>query len=205
MANGNGNGNGKKGKKFLCISRIGCIGDLCIQLLKEGNQVKYYIDYEDERTISDGFVEKVEDWEDWVNWADVVMFDDSDFGSDAERLRKQGKAIIGGTNYTDRLEMNREFCQKEMKDAGLSTLPSWNFNTFDEAISFVKDNPDRYVVKPSGIASNDKVLSFIGQEEDGLDILTILEHYKKGWGSKIRNFQIQKFATGVEVAVGGVF
>ena len=204
-SSGSANGNGKKPLKFLCISQVGCIGDLCIQLQKEGNSVKYYIDDKAEKEISDGFVEKVPAWEDWKDWADVIVFDDSNFGQAAAALRKQGKAVIGGTIYTDRLEMDREFGQEEMKAAGLFNMPSWNFKTFDEAIQFVKSNPDRYVVKPNGTAQNEKVLSFVGQEEDGLDILTMLEHYKKGWSNKIKSFQLQRFAPGVEVAIGAFF
>jgi len=49
------------------------------------------------------------------------------------------------------------------------------------------------------------VLSFVGQEEDGLDVISMLEHYKKGWSSKIKVLQLQKFANGVEVAVGAFF
>lgn len=197
--------NGKSALKFLCVSRVGCIGDLCIRLQEEGCKVKYYIDDKDEREVSDGFVEKVTDWEEWKNWADVIIFDDADFGSIAESLRKEGKAVIGGTIYTDKLEMNREFGSNEMKAAGLSNLPSWHFDSFDDAVKFVKENPERYVVKPNGSAQTEKVLSFIGQEDDGLDVLTVLEHYKRGWASKIKSFQVQKFAQGVEVAVGAYF
>ena len=199
------NENGKKIFKFLAISRVGLIGDLCAQLQKEGHEVKYFIENEEEKQVSDGFVEKVENWKDWKDWAEVIIYDDSDFGSLAESLRKQGKAVIGGTSYTDRLELNREFGQEEMKSMGLNLLPYWTFKTFDDAAQFVQANPDRYVVKPDGTAQNEKVLSFIGQEEDGLDVLMILKHYKKGWSSKIKSFQLQKFATGVEVAVGGFF
>ncbi|OGR82529.1 MAG: phosphoribosylamine--glycine ligase [Elusimicrobia bacterium RIFCSPLOWO2_01_FULL_54_10] len=201
----NGNGNGKHSLKFLCISRVGCIGDLCIRLQEEGCKVKYYIDDKDEKEVSDGFVEKVNSWQEWKDWADVIVFDDADFGAIAENLRKEGKAVIGGTVYTDKLEMNREFGANEMQAAGLSHLPSWHFESFDDAAKFVKDNPERYVVKPNGTAQTEKVLSFIGQEDDGLDVLTILEHYKRGWASKIKSFQVQKFATGVEVAVGAFF
>jgi phosphoribosylamine--glycine ligase len=92
-----------------------------------------------------------------------------------------------------------------MKDAGLNVPPFWDFNSFDEALDFVKKNPGRYVIKPNGKAQNDKILSFVGLEEDGLDLLTMLERYKKFWSSKIKSFQLQKFISGVEVAVGGFF
>jgi phosphoribosylamine--glycine ligase len=92
-----------------------------------------------------------------------------------------------------------------MRSAGITILPRWEFDSFDAAIAFIKSTPGRYVVKPSGRAQNEKVLSFVGQEEDGLDVLTMLEHYKKGWGGKIKSFQLQKYAAGVEVAVGAFF
>lgn len=76
---------------------------------------------------------------------------------------------------------------------------------FDDAVKFVKENPGRYVVKPSGKAQEEKVLSFVGQEEDGLDIAAVLEHYKKAWSTKIKSFQLQKFVSGVEVAIGAFF
>jgi phosphoribosylamine--glycine ligase len=192
-------------RKVLCVSRVGCIGDFCRQLIAEGNQVRYFIEAKEERDVSDGFVEKVTDWQAHKEWADLIVFDDSDFGPDAEKLRKEGKAVVGGTVYTDRLEMDRDFGQSEMKAAGMTILPQWNFTDFEAALQFVKANPGRYVVKPSGEAQAEKVLSFVGQEEDGLDVAAMLERYKKSWARKIHNFQIQKFATGVEVAVGAFF
>src|SRR5687768_13134339 len=148
----NGKPEASPSKKILCVSRVGCVGDLCRQLLAEGNQVRYFIESKTEKDVSDGFVEKVDDWTAHKDWADLIVFDDSDFGPVCEKLRKEGKAVLGGTVYTDRLEMDRDFGQIEMKAAGMTILPQWNFSNFDEAIGFVKANPGRYVVKPSGEA-----------------------------------------------------
>lgn len=192
-------------RKFLFVSRYGLIHDLAWQVQKEGNQARYCILSKTDQDVADGLLEKVPDWAAHKDWADVVVFDDTGFGEDAERLRREGKAVVGGTRNTDRLEEDRDFGQAEMKAAGLTTLPNWDFESFDAAIEFVRKNPDRYVVKPNGKAQNEKVLSFVGQEEDGRDLVTMLEHYRKGWGSRIRSFQIQKFASGVEVAIGAFF
>jgi phosphoribosylamine--glycine ligase len=192
-------------KKFLFVSDVGLIGDLAYAVRNEGNEVRYFIRTKSEKDISDGFVEKIEDWESSKDWADVIIFDDIGFGAAAERLRKEEKAVIGGTATSDRLELDRDFGQEQLKKAGLQTIPSWDFNTFDEAINFIKNNPGRYVVKPSGRAQDEKVLSFIGQEEDGLDVLAVLGRYKNAWSTKIKSFQIQRFVTGVEVAVGAFF
>ena len=204
MQNKNGNGALKK-LKFLFVSFEGLIGDLAWTVKKEGHDVKYYIQSKNDKDVCDGFVEKCDDWEKQKDWADVIVFDDLGFGETADKLRKQGKLVVGGSVYTDKLEDDREFGQEEMRKAGLNVLPRWNFTDFDSAIKFVKENPGRYVLKPSGKAQNEKELLFVGQEEDGKDLLHIMELYKKNWAKKIKEFQLQKFASGVEVAIGAFF
>jgi phosphoribosylamine---glycine ligase len=203
--NGHDSKNSSKPKKFLFISNEALIGDLCYQIKKEGHLAKYYISDEHQQDVCDGFVDKINRWEDWVDWADVIVFDDVGFGSLADKLRKEGKLVVGGSTYTDKLEDDREFGQAELQAVGVNILPRWNFTDYDEAVEFVKSNPGRYVVKPSGKAQIDKELMFIGHEEDGKDVIHILEHYKKTWLRKIKTFQLQKFVPGVEIAVGVFF
>jgi len=191
--------------KFLFVSVEALSTDLAWGLKKEGHEVKFYTRSESEKDVGDGFVEKVSAWEPLKDWADVIIFDDLGFGETADKLRAEGKLVVGGSAYTDRLENEREFGQDELKSVGVNTLPSWNFSSFDAGVDFVRKNPDRYVIKPSGRAQNEKELLFVGQEEDGKDVLLVLEHYKRNWSNKIKIFQIQKYANGVEVAVGAFF
>ncbi len=195
--------NGKK--KFLFVSIEALIGDVAWQVKKEGHEVKYFIKSNDEKDVCDGFVDKTDDWEALVDWADVIVFDDVYFGSVADKLRKEGKLVIGGSAYTDKIEDDREFGQEELKSVGINILPHWDFTDFDEAIDFVTKTPGRYVLKPGGKAQNEKELLFIGHEEDGKDVLQVLEHYKKNWAKKIKSFQLQKYVSGVEIAVGAFF
>jgi phosphoribosylamine--glycine ligase len=192
-------------RKFLFVSDEALIGDMAWQVKKEGHEVKYYIHRKQERDVCDGFVDKVDDWQSHADWADVIVFDDIGYGEIADRMRKQGKAVIGGSTYGDKIEDDRNFGQDEMKSAGISILPHWDFTNFDEATKFIKDNPARYVVKPSGKAQNEKELCFVGQDEDGKDMLEVLDLYKTSWGSRMKEFQLQKYASGVEVAVGVFF
>jgi phosphoribosylamine--glycine ligase len=195
----------KKPLKFLFVSYEGLIGDLAWEVKKEGSEVKYYIRDKSEKDVCDGFVDKCDDWKEFKDWADVIVLDDIEFGQIAEDLRKEGKLVVGGSLYTDKLEEDREFGQDELSKIGVNTLPHWDFLSFDDAIAFVKKNPDRYVIKPSGRAQNEKELTFVGQEEDGNDIINVLEHYEKSWSKKISAIQLQKFVQGVEVAVGVFF
>ncbi|MDV3293481.1 MAG: hypothetical protein LYZ70_04345 [Nitrososphaerales archaeon] len=191
--------------KFLFVTYEALSADLAWQLKKEGHDVKFYCHDQAEKDVGDGFFEKVEEWEPFKDWADVIIMDDIDFGPKAEQLRAEGKHVVGGSVYTDKLELDREFGQVELKAAGVGILPSWNFDSFDKAVAFVKANPDRYVIKPSGKAQNEKELLFIGQDEDGKDVIQVLEHYKANWSKKIKEFLIQKYAEGVEIAVGAFF
>ena len=193
-------------KNFLFISIDSLIGDIVWQIKKEGHNVKYFIQDKDEKSIADGFVEKTDDWEKEVDWADVIVFDDVlGQGTKAQKLRERGKFVIGGTPNSDLLEDSRAYGQEQLKKAGINTIPSWDFTSFDEAISFVQNNPGRYVVKPSGEAQNLKQLLFIGEEDNGGDVVRILEDYKKAWTHRIKEFQLQKRISGVEVAVGAFF
>jgi len=193
-------------KKFLFVSLESLSGDLAWQLKKEGHEVKSYIKAQTDADVYDGFFEKVSDWEQHIDWADIVVFDDVEFGAIADNLRKKGKHVVGGSVYTDRLEMDREFGQAELKKYGVNVLPNWNFSNYDEAIEFIRRNPDRYVFKPSGnTPSGGKGLLFIGYEEDGKDLLAILEQNKRVWQKMAPVFQLQKFISGVEIAVGAFF
>jgi phosphoribosylamine--glycine ligase len=193
-------------KKILFVSLDGLISDIAWQTVKEGHEVKYFIESEDEREIADGFVPKVLDWEAEVEWADVIVFDDVlGQGAKAQALRQRGKLVVGGSPYTDRLEDDRAFGQQELKNAGVPIIAQENFTSFDDAIAFVQSNPNRYVIKPSGEAQNMKQLLFVGEDDDGKDVVQVLEDYKRAWAERIKEFQLQRRIVGVEVAAGAFF
>lgn len=193
-------------KKFLFVSIDALISDIAWQIVKEGQEVKYYIGNESERSIADGFVPKVDDWEKHVDWADVIVFDDVlGQGDHAKRLRDAGKHVVGGTPYTDRLEDDRSFGQTELKRHGVSIIPFEEFSDFDTAIAHVRTNPAAYVIKPSGEAQNIKRLLFVGQEDDGMDVIHVLQSYKAVYADTVKIFQLQRRVRGVEVAVGAFF
>ena len=142
-----------------------------------------------------------------MDWADLIVFDDVlGQGEKAQKLREQGKYVVGGTPYTDKLEDDRSFGQSELKRHKVNILNYHEFDSFDAGINHIKANPGKYVLKPSGEAQNIKRLLFVGQEEDGSDVLRILEAYKNAWSEEVKVYQLQKKVdTGVEIGVGGFF
>jgi phosphoribosylamine--glycine ligase len=193
-------------KKYLFVSLDALIGDIAWQVAKEGHDVRYYIEAEGARDIGDGFVAKSSDWQADAAWADIVVFDDVlGQGARAAELRAQGIPVVGGTAYTDRLEDDRSFGQEELRGAGIPIIPFKEFTNFDDAIRYVRENPAEYVIKPSGEAQNIKRLLFVGEEDDGKDVLAVLEAYKRAFADQIKVFQLQRRMKGVEVAVGAFF
>ena len=193
-------------KKFLFVTIDALITDIAWQCIKEGHEVKFFTEEKEEKEVGNGFVPKVDDWEKEVDWADIIVFDDVlGEGEKAHKLRQQGKKVIGGTPYTDRLEDDRAFGQEELKKLGINIAPYKDFTNFEDAIEFVKETPGKYVIKPSGQAANIKGLLFIGEEDDGRDVIQVLSDYNKAWSKKILQFQLQKRLSGVEVAVGAFF
>ena len=161
--------------KFLFVSYDGLIADIAWQVVKEGHDVRFWIQTRRSKEIGDGFVPKTEDWRGEVDWADLVVFDDVlGMGKLAQELRARGKPWSAGKPYTDKLEDDRAFGQQELKAVGVPIIPQQDFTSFDDAMAYVQANPNRYVIKPSGEAQNIKRLLFVGEEEDGRDVVQVL-------------------------------
>jgi phosphoribosylamine--glycine ligase len=192
--------------KFLFVSIDGLITDTAWQVTREGHEVRYFIESAAEQQIGDGLVEKTANWEKDVDWADVIVFDDVlGQGAKAQALRQQGKAVVGGTAFTDQLEDDRTFGQNILKKYGIPIIPFETFTSFEDAVHFVEKNPSRYVIKPSGEAQNVKRLLFVGEDDDGTDVIHVLSSYARVYHERVKEFQLQKRVTGVEIAVGAFF
>ncbi|TAK38500.1 MAG: phosphoribosylamine--glycine ligase [Saprospiraceae bacterium] len=191
-------------RRFLFVSRWGDLLDIVNAVQEEGNDVKMFIEYKPCLEVGDGFVPKVSEWQSHIAWADIVVFDYTGYGKIAEELRATGKPVFGGSEYTDKLEIDRSFGQDELKRHKINILKYKEFQTFSEAIAYVEAHPNSYVLKPSGETQDFKQLLFVGKEDDGSDIVRMLKAYEKSWGN-MGAFQLQRRVRGVEVSVSAYF
>jgi len=191
--------------KLLFVSEEGLISGIAYKTVQDGHDVKFYIKNPHFSDIADGMVLKTPDWKKEINWADLIIFDDIGYSKQVKSLKKKGKFVVGGTKYTDKLELNRTFGQKELQRHGVKTTFFKEFKSFDAAIEFVKKNPNYYVIKPSGDAQNIKHFIFVGKDKHGTDVIEVLKSYKKKYAKTIKVFQLQKREVGVEVAIGAFF
>ena len=175
---------------------------LCQRLVAEGNDVKLYIHGEDWKNCLDGIVPKTNHWGNeltWVTKDGLIIFDDVIFGEEQDWLRHFGYRVLGGNRKSDLLEVDRRHFQEIAKQYKIHTLPSFNFLSVQEAINFVENNQSRWVIKQNTHLSS---LNFVGQLEDGSDVLEVLRSYKK---KNISPIHLQEYAEGIEVGVARYF
>lgn len=190
---------------ILFLSGWGSAVPLAMICEEYGHDVKFFIEDKDSKDVGDGFVPKVDDYKKEIDWADLVITDDTHLGKINDKIREKGIPVIGGTKMTDVLEEDRGAGQKLFKAVGLDLLDSKEFKTMEEAISYVQENPKPYVVKISGTAQNDKTSTYVGQMEDGSDIVPVLEHMALKMEKGLEAVEIQEKVEGLEVAITGFF
>ncbi len=191
--------------KVLAISTDALFTGLLDRLKSEGNQIKLFIQNPKMKDVGNGMFEKIDSYEDYLDWADIIVFDDVGFGDLQDKLRNEGKMVIGGSKYFDTLEQDRTKGKEVFKSIGLEVPDFWEFNDFDKAIDFVNENPGRYVIKPYGKTENYKELAYVGMREDGKDVIAILERYKNRYPSSSEHIELEQFINGIEVATSAYF
>ncbi len=192
-------------KKILIVSTNASLTDLAYLLKNEGNKVKMFIQTPSEKEILDGIIEKTDDWEKEVEWADIIVFDDVGYGKKQDELRKRGKLVVGGSEFGDKLELDRDFAVSVLQSVGAQIIPSKRLQDFDEAIKFIKENKRRYVIKPNGKMQNHKELSYVGQLDDGEDVIFVLNRFREAYPSQKPDFELQWFTGGIEIALSVYF
>lgn len=194
--------------RFLGIGEWNDLGDLYLQLRRDGHAVRVFIADPAAHDILEGLIERIDDWRDHLEWIreagpdGVIVFETVHHGQLQDDLRAAGYQVIGGTAFGDRLETDRAYGQQVMRDAGLEVLPSWSFSDAASACSFITANPARYVMK-CDTGSVVVCTTHVGRATDGADIAALLRlHMIRQTTGRIL---LTLYAAGVEVGVGAYF
>ena len=190
--------------KFLFVTIFGESASLAQELLKEGHQVKFFIKDRKMQDVSRRLVPRARNWKKYKDWADVICFDDVDYGKEIDNLRNRGYLVVGGNRFGDKLENDRLFAQKIMKEARMKIPPSRRFRSFRTAIEFIKKRPRRYVIKISG--QPQRYTCYLGKTSDGFDLLKVVENLRDQWPKqKSIDFILQEWIDGIEMGSGAFF
>lgn len=188
--------------RVLFVSGELTAGNLALELLLEGNDVRLYIDHPTQRSCLDGFITKTCDWKaelDWVGKEGLIVFDDVGYGETQDQLRRDGFRVVGGSAGGDRLELDRAFAQQLFSDCGMEIEPIFNFDSADAAIRFIQAKSGTWVVKQNDHQSH---LNYVGVLEDGSDVIGVLANYSR---HGIGDLSLQRKMSGVEIGVGRYF
>jgi phosphoribosylamine--glycine ligase len=192
--------------KVLFVSLDLSGADLAFRLQEEGNEVRFFVDDRYQKSNYKNILNKVKDWRNelkWVGKEGLIVFDSVGYGKEQDKLRKQGYSVIGGSEAGDKLEHDRQYCKKVFASCGIPVIPSKNFTSIDESIEYIKKNKGPWVVKQNGHA--DKIFNYVGDFEDGRDVIEVLKNYYKYQNDECSSIDIQKKALGIEIGVARYF
>ena len=197
--------------RFLGIGHYNDLASMYRGLAERGHEVKVFVEDLNYRDVHRGLLELTNDWRQELRWiadaADdgVIVFESADKGAEQDQLRRAGFQVIGGSELGDRLEADREFGQQALRQIGLRTASSHGFTAYKDAIHFLKRQAGRYVLKFNG-ANMPRTRNYIGQLDDGTDMLALLEmylHQEPADGKP--DFLLMQHVQGTEVGVGAYF
>lgn len=192
--------------KVLFISKKGLASNLARLMKEEGHEVLFFMESKKLYNVFDGIVDKTTNWEEeleWVGKDGLIVFDDNGYGKKQDELRTQGYSVFGGCEMADKLEYDREFTQDIFNKYGIQTRKVKSFKNLPEAISYIENNPAKWILKRDG--DNSKFVTYAGEREDAKDVLEILKNYSKEEQLKNAPISIQKKADGIEIGVGRYF
>jgi phosphoribosylamine---glycine ligase len=193
---------------ILFISEDLVAANLTRILQKEGHKVKLHIKDRGRRGNFTNLVPKTEDWRKELNWVGkngLIIFDSGSHGKIQESLRKKGYSVVGGSYFAELLENDREIGQRIFEKFGLNVSLLKNFSSTAKAINFVKKNRGRWVIKQNISGTGYKSLNYVGELEQGEDVIDILGNYESMNICDRGPISLQRKVEGVEVGVGRYF
>lgn len=179
--------------------------------VRRGHEVRVYVEDPAQHDVAAGLVERTGDWQRELGWVreagddGLVVFESAVKGALQDSLRREGFHVIGGCAAGDRLEADRGHGQSVLRQVGLRTAGSRRFDDYRTAGDFVRRHPARYVLKFNG-ADCARTRNFVGEMEDGRDLLALLDtcqaHRRPG---VTVDFILMDHLQGIEVGVGAYF
>lgn len=184
--------------KILIHSKSGDSAGLAHRFKKEGHEVAVYIKNPGARDSMDNMVNKVSSMVEGVRMKpDFILFDREGDGDLADRLRKSGLNVLGGSALADKMELERQYGIDLMQKSGIKTPETNYFKSVAEAQAFVKKKPNAYAIKLDG--NKGAATSYVAKDDkDMTEYLTYIQDC--GMVDKSTRFVLQEVVKGVEIS-----
>lgn len=120
----------------------------------------------------------------------------------ADRLRAEGRAVLGPNAAAAQIEASKDFAKRIMADAGVRTAPSRSFTQLGAALEFIDRQAEPLVVKASGLAAGKGAIVCASRKEAGHAARVLLE--KGELGDAGRTIVVEAYLQGEEISVMAV-
>lgn len=148
----------------------------------------------------------VDDFDRLADAADMYAIDLTIIGPElplalglADRLRAEGRAVLGPSAAAAQLEASKAFAKEIMSRAGVATARSRTFTDIQPALSYVDRHPEPLVVKASGLAAGKGAVVCASRKEAARVVRSMLEAAE--FGDAGRTIVIEEFLEGEELSV----
>jgi phosphoribosylamine--glycine ligase len=179
--------------------------DLALRAKALGHNVLWFLRSWDpvKRPVGKGLVERVPEWQPHTRWADLIIFAaNGHYMQDAERLRQEGRLVIGGNPQSAAWELDRLVGMAAFKKAGIAVPAYQEAKNYDQAIAIAAKAENGLAIKPSGDVS-DKSLSFVAKSPQ--EAVWRLQRWKRAAKKFGQGLLLQDRISGIEFAVGAWF
>jgi phosphoribosylamine--glycine ligase len=187
--------------KIAVISNGGFLLDLAYLLKLEGHTIDMYVQNLQALRLGQGLLGMKELSRDVsFDGYDMIIVDDVYYGNVADKLRKEGKIVVGGSVDTDVWENNRFVGMEVMKRCGIDVPETHDFDSYEDAYEFASESDKLYVVKHSGKEGLAKGKTIVPVSRD--EMLYFMSKLKDVEGLR---FILQEKIEGIEIAMGAWF
>lgn len=135
---------------ILILSQNGSGIPVGLRLASEGHIVKFWFKDAKARTLLEGYrnPSRVGDPKKMIDQYDLVIADMAGSGELCDSLSDQGKLVIGGGRFNDKLELDREYGERVAKQLLQVKIPNSETCNSKEELLKVLDSGTPMVVKP---------------------------------------------------------
>ena len=117
----------------------------------------------------------------------------------ADRLRAEGRAVLGPSAAAAQLEASKAFANQVMATAGVRTAASETFSDLKQALAYVDRHSEPLVVKASGLAAGKGAIVCATRQEAARAVRSMLE--AGDFGDAGRTLVVEDFLEGEEISV----
>jgi phosphoribosylamine--glycine ligase len=117
----------------------------------------------------------------------------------ADRLRAEGRPVLGPSAAAAQLEASKAFAKQVMATAGVRTAASGTFSDLKQALAYVDRHSEPLVVKASGLAAGKGAIVCATRQEAARAVRSLLETGEFGDAGRI--VVIEAFLEGEEISV----